>query len=194
MKLVFATHNNNKFEEVKELMPQGITLLSLQMIGCNDEIAETGDTLEENAIIKANHIHRKYGLNCFADDTGLLVDALNGAPGVFSARYAGAHKNANDNMEKLLAELRDTPNRQARFETVIALNINGETAIFTGTVEGRIIEGKRGDQGFGYDPIFVPEGYDKTFAELPLEIKNKISHRGLAINQLLRFLETLTIR
>lgn len=193
MKLVFATHNNNKFEEVSALIPSGIELLSLDMIGCHDEIAETGSTLEENAMLKANFVHEKYGYNCFSDDTGLLVEALNDAPGVFSARYAGLQKSADDNMAKLLSELKGISNRSARFETVIALNIASKCQTFTGTVVGNILTEKRGNQGFGYDPIFRPDGYDETFAELPLEIKNKISHRGLAIKQLIRFLETLTI-
>lgn len=162
------------------------------MIGCHEEINETGKTLQENALIKADFIYKEYGLNCFADDTGLLVDALGGLPGVHSARYAGVQKNSDDNMKKLLEALQEKTNRKARFETVIALQVNTALHYFSGVVEGTIIRKKRGNRGFGYDPIFIPDGYNQTFAELPLKIKNKISHRGLAIKQLIRFLETLT--
>ena len=189
MKLVFATHNQNKFEEVKNLIPAHIDLVSLNDIGCFDEIQETGKTLEENARIKADHITSHFRLACFADDTGLLVDALNGQPGVYSARYAGLQKNADDNMNKLLSELKGKTNRTARFKTVIALNLNEKSYQFTGTVEGQITADKKGEQGFGYDPIFRPRGYEKTFAELPIEIKNEIGHRGTAIKQLILFLK-----
>lgn len=188
MKLVFATHNQNKFEEVKVLLPSTIALVSLTDIGCHDEIRETAKTLQGNAQIKADFVSTHYGLPCFADDTGLLVDALNGAPGVYSARYAGEQKNANDNMRKLLSELENKSSRSARFETVIALNLKEETICFTGIVEGHITKTKSGKQGFGYDPIFQPKGYDKTFAEFSLEEKNKISHRGRAIQKLAAFL------
>ncbi|GMN09173.1 non-canonical purine NTP diphosphatase [Croceitalea sp. MTPC9] len=191
MELVFATHNQNKFEEVLPLMPKHIKLLSLDMINCFDEIEETGATLEENARIKADFVTKNYGYNCFADDTGLLVDVLKGAPGVFSARYAGPKKNADANMDKLLIELKPHKNRDARFQTTIALNLHEQTHIYNGEVLGKIITTKRGSKGFGYDPIFIPESYDKTFAELPLSIKNKISHRGKAINSLIDFLSTL---
>lgn len=197
MKLVFATHNPNKFAEVQKLVPAHIALMSLTDIGCTDEISETGKTLEANARIKADYVTRNFGLPCFADDTGLLVDALNGAPGVYSARYAGEQKNAPANMAKLLKALRgltDQNDRMARFTTVIALNLDHESHIFKGTVEGEIISEKQGEGGFGYDPIFRPLGYEKTFAELPLKIKNEIGHRGKAIAQLLRFLETSTSR
>ncbi len=191
MKLVFATHNQNKFEEVKKLIPSQITMVSLDEIGCHEEIAETGTTLEVNAQIKADFVTQKYQLPCFSDDTGLLVDALNGAPGVYSARYAGSEKDANANMEKLLKELAPHQDRNARFETVIALNIGSESHLFKGTVHGQITKTKVGEKGFGYDPIFQPEGYHKTFAELSMEEKNRISHRARAIRQLIEFLETL---
>lgn len=188
MKLVFATHNQNKFNEVNELLPSHIELVSLTDIGCHDEIPETADTLEDNAQIKANFVKTHYGLSCFADDTGLLVDALNGAPGVYSARYAGKQKNAEDNMNKLLSELEGKNTRSARFKTVIALHLNDKNILFNGTVEGQITTAKSGKKGFGYDPIFKPEGYEKTFAELPLYVKNKVSHRGKAIKQLVEYL------
>lgn len=188
MKLVFATHNQNKFNEVKALLPSHIELVSLTDLGCYDEIPETAETLEGNAKIKADYVTQKYGLSCFADDTGLIVDALKGAPGVYSARYAGEHKNACDNMAKLLSDLKGVKNRSARFQTSIALNQNNETVFFDGLVEGKITTSKSGEQGFGYDPIFQPEGYQKTFADLPLKVKNQISHRGKAIQKLVKYL------
>ena len=191
MELVFATHNKNKVKEVQAILPPHISLLSLTDIGCLEEIPETGKTLEENAILKANYITRNFGYPCFADDTGLIVDALNGAPGVYSARYAGKSRDANAKMDKLLIELKRAKDRKAQFETVIALNLNEEQHIFKGEIEGKIINEKRGEQGFGYDPIFIPNGYSKTFAELPSEIKNKISHRGLAIQKLITYLNNL---
>jgi len=191
MKLVFATHNKNKVEEVRAIFPAHFSLLSLTEIGCTEDIPETGKTLMENASLKANYVTQKFGYPCFADDTGLLVNALKGAPGVYSARYAGEHRNANDNMDKLLNELADKKERTARFETVIALNLNNEQYIFTGKIEGEIIHNKSGEKGFGYDPVFKPNGYDKTFAELPLEIKNKIGHRGKAIQKLISYLKSL---
>jgi len=191
MELVFATHNKNKVKEVQAILPPHISLLSLTDIGCLEEIPETGKTLEENAILKANYITRNFGYPCFADDTGLIVDALNGAPGVYSARYAGKSRDANANMDKLLIELKRAKDRKAQFETVIALNLNEEQHIFKGEIEGKIINEKRGEQGFGYDPIFIPNGYSKTFAELPSEIKNNISHRGLAIQKLITYLNNL---
>ncbi|MBC6998661.1 non-canonical purine NTP diphosphatase [Cytophaga sp. FL35] len=189
MKLVFATHNQNKFQEVKLLMPDYIVLLSLTDISCFDEIEETGNTLEENAQIKANYVTQKYGLPCFSDDTGLLVNALNGRPGVFSARYAGNHKSSEDNMAKLLHELKKEKDRRAYFKTVIALNLPEEKHLFEGEAHGEITIGKQGEKGFGYDPIFKPLGYDQTFAQLPIDVKNKISHRGKAIDQLVQFLK-----
>ncbi len=192
MKLVFATHNRNKYEEVKVLMPKGISLFSLDMINCHDEIPETGSTLEENAKIKADFVTKKYGINCFADDTGLLIDALHGEPGVYSARYAGPEKNVQANIDKVLLGLKAKTDRTARFETVIYLNLDGEEHSFRGIVNGEITTDVKGSNGFGYDPIFKPDGYKETFAELPLKTKNQISHRGLAIQQLIRFLEHKT--
>lgn len=189
MKLVFATHNDHKLKEVQQLLPKNIQLLSLKDIDCFDEIPETGDTLEENAKIKADHITQTYGLNCFSDDTGLLVDALNGAPGVYSARYAGGQKDTSDNMQKLLNELNGKNNRKAHFKTVVHLNLNGEVHAFEGTVEGVITDKEQGKGGFGYDPIFKPNGFDKTFGELPSDVKNSISHRGRAIRKLVEFLK-----
>ena len=192
MQLVFATHNPNKLKEVQILFPKEIKLLSLEDIGCMDEIPETANDLEGNATIKANFVTENYGYHCFADDTGLLVDALDGAPGVYSARYAGEQKNADDNMDKLLLQLNGKTNRSAHFKTVIALNLNNEQFLFKGIVEGEITTQKKGGKGFGYDPIFRPNGYDKTFAEIPILMKNKISHRGKAIEELLAFFKSRT--
>src|SRR5690554_3218802 len=176
MKLVFASNNKYKIQEIKQLIPPNIQILSLEDIGCTEDIPETADTIEGNAILKANYVTEKYGYDCFADDTGLEVDALNGAPGVFSACYAGEQKDANDNMDKLLEKLKDKSNRKANFKTVIALNFNGKQTLFTGIVYGKIIEEKMGTNGFGYDPIFVADGYQKSFAELTMEEKATISH------------------
>lgn len=189
MKLVFASNNKNKIAEIQALVPNTIQIISLEDIGCTEEIPETADTIEGNAILKANYVTEKYGFNCFADDTGLEVDALNGAPGVYSARYAGEQKDANDNMDKLLFELKDTANRNANFKTVIALNLNSEQSLFTGIINGTIIEEKIGTNGFGYDPVFVADGYSKTFAELTMEEKSTISHRGIAVKELILFLQ-----
>ncbi len=193
MRLVFATHNQNKFNEVKKLLPAPIQLVSLTDIGCIEEIPETGQTLEENAILKAEHVTQNYGLPCIADDTGLLVDALDGAPGVYSARYAGERKNAMDNMQKLLSDLQSKTDRTAHFETVIALKQGLETQIFTGSISGEITRAPKGAKGFGYDPIFKPEGYEETFAELSIDIKNQIGHRGKAIQKLLVYLQKLNL-
>ncbi|MCK0159875.1 non-canonical purine NTP diphosphatase [Allomuricauda sp. F6463D] len=189
MKLVFATHNDHKLKEVQQLLPKSIQLLSLKDIDCFDEIPETGTTLEENAKIKADFVTKTYGLNCFSDDTGLLVDALNGAPGVFSARYAGEQKNDKDNMVKLLSELKGANNRSAHFKTVVYLNLKEDSYTFDGIVEGHITHEEHGNGGFGYDPIFKPNGYDKTFGELPSTTKNTISHRGRAMAKLVEFLK-----
>lgn len=189
MKLVFATHNSNKLKEVQLLLPKNIIILSLDDIGCTEEIPETGKTLEENAQIKADFVTQNYGYPCFADDTGLLVDALEGKPGVYSARYAGEQKSSEDNMNKLLHQLEGKNNRQARFKTIVVLNLPTEKKQFIGIVEGKITNEKHGDNGFGYDPIFKPNGYDKTFAELPLPEKNKISHRGKAMEKLVNHLK-----
>ena len=188
MQLVFASNNKNKIKEIQALIPNTIKIISLEDIGCIEDIPETAETIEGNAIMKANYVTEKYGYNCFADDTGLEVEALNGAPGVYSARYAGEQKDANDNMDKLLSELKDTINRNANFKTVICLNLNGTQQLFTGIINGKIIDEKIGTNGFGYDPIFIAEGHDKTFAELTLEEKAHISHRGIAVAQLIAFL------
>ena len=193
MKLVFATHNDHKLREVQQLLPNSIQLLSLNDIGCYNEIPETGLTLEENAKIKADFVTQTYGLDCFSDDTGLLVDALDGRPGVFSARYAGAQKNAKYNMAKLLAELNGKNNREAHFKTAIHLNLAGTSHTFEGSVYGTITESENGTGGFGYDPIFKPDGYDKTFGELSAKTKNTISHRGRAIQKLVHFLKNRAI-
>lgn len=192
MKLVFATNNKNKIIEIQQLLPKSIEIISLESIGCLEDIPETAETIEGNAILKANYVTAKYGYNCFADDTGLEVEALNGAPGVYSARYAGEQKDADDNMAKLLKELANKSNRNAQFKTVIALNINGQHHTFTGIAKGKITLEKTGNQGFGYDPIFIPEGQNRTFAELSLQEKGAISHRGKATEQLLEHLKKLT--
>lgn len=189
MKLVFASNNKNKIQEIQALVPKHIQIVSLEDIGCTEDIPETADTIEGNAILKANYVTEKYGYDCFADDTGLEVVALNGAPGVYSARYAGEQKDANGNMDKLLSELKDKSNRKANFKTVIALNLNGKQNLFTGIINGKIIEEKIGTNGFGYDPIFVADGYEKTFAELTMEEKSTISHRGIAVKELILFLQ-----
>lgn len=187
MKLVFATHNRNKLKEVQALLPKTIEVLSLDDIGCTEDIPEEADTIEGNAIGKANYVKEKYGYDCFADDTGLEVSALDGAPGVYSARYAGPQKSDSDNVAKLLRELEDKEDRSARFKTVIALNLDREKILFPGIAEGLITETPRGEGGFGYDPVFLPAGYEKTFAELPLSEKNKISHRAKAMNALIDY-------
>ncbi|MET2984764.1 non-canonical purine NTP diphosphatase [Aureibaculum conchae] len=189
MEIVFATHNLNKLKEVQQLMPRNIKLLSLANINCNEEILETADTLLGNAQIKANHVTQTYGYDCFADDTGLEVNALGGEPGVYSARYAGPDNNAIANMTKLLENLKGKKDRTAQFKTVIVLNLNGKQQVFEGICKGEILTTQQGNAGFGYDPIFKPEGFDKSFAEMTLEEKGAISHRGKAITQLVRFLE-----
>lgn len=188
MQLVFATNNLNKIKEVEALIPKHIKLLSLADILCIEDIPETQPTIEGNAIQKAEYIKTNYGYDCFADDTGLEVEALNGEPGVYSARYAGPQRNASDNTNKLLLELENKANRNAHFKTVIALQLNGTLHTFTGICEGQITDKKHGDKGFGYDPIFKPSGQDKTFAQMELELKNKIGHRGKAVQQLIEFL------
>ena len=189
-KIVFATNNAHKLNEVRAILGEKIEVLSLKEIDCYDDIPETADTLEGNAFLKARYIYERYGVDCFADDTGLEVEALNGAPGVFSARYAGGEgHNSEANMQKLLKELDGKENRKAQFRTAICLIMNGEEYLFEGIVKGEIIEEKRGGAGFGYDPIFVPEGYDLTFAELGNDIKNTISHRARAVEKLCSFLK-----
>ena len=189
MKIVFATNNLNKLSEVKKILGNRFEVMSLSDIGCHDDIPEKGQTLKDNAMIKAQWIYDRYHINCFADDTGLEVDALGGAPGVYSARYAGGvGHDSQANMKKLLEELQNTDNRKARFRTVIALIIDGKMTTFEGIVNGEIIREKRGGEGFGYDPVFQPEGYDKTFAELGVNIKNNISHRARAVQKLADYL------
>jgi XTP/dITP diphosphohydrolase len=190
MKLIFATHNKNKIKEVRSLIPLSINLLSLDDINLLTEIEETSTTIEGNALLKAKTIYEQTGTNCFADDSGLLVDALDGAPGVYSARYAGEQKNDEDNMQKLLHDLNNKDSRNAHFKTVMALIINGKDYLFEGTIQGKIITEKLGTNGFGYDPIFVPDGYTKTFAQLDSETKNSISHRGIALKKLINFINT----
>lgn len=189
MKIVFASNNPNKILELQSMLPETISILSLESIGCFEDIPETADTIEGNAILKANYVTQNYGYDCFADDTGLEVLALDGEPGVFSARYAGEQRNADDNMDKLLNALSNQNDRSAQFKTVIALNLNGKQHLFTGIARGEITLEKIGNQGFGYDPIFKPEEYDETFAQLSLDVKNKISHRGKATQQLIDFLK-----
>lgn len=190
MKLVFASNNKNKIREIQLLLPLNIQILSLEEIGCTVDIPETSDTIEGNAILKADYITKNFGYSCFADDTGLEVDALDGAPGVYSARYGGEQKNDNDNMDLLLENLKNLTNRKAQFKTVIALNlVEKPQQLFTGIIKGEIIKEKIGNQGFGYDPIFVAEGYSESFAQLSIEEKSRISHRGLAVKQLITFLQ-----
>jgi len=189
MKLVFATNNLNKLAEVQEMLPNIIELLSLKDINCFDEIEETELTLDGNAKLKANYITQKFGYNCFADDTGLEVDSLEGKPGVYSARFAGEPSNSEKNIQKVLSELENKTNRKAQFRTVICLNIDENQYLFEGTCKGEILTRKQGEKGFGYDPIFKPEGYSTSFAEMSSEEKNKISHRGIAIQKLVQFLK-----
>lgn len=195
-KIVFATNNKNKLAEIREMLEgSGIEIVSLADIGCHDDIPETSDTLEGNALQKARYIHEKYKMSCFADDTGLEVDALGGAPGVYSARYAGGEGHDSEaNMTKLLANLEDKADRRARFRTVVALILDeeqGREELFEGIVTGEIIRERRGGEGFGYDPVFSPDGYDRTFAELGHEVKNKISHRAKAVAKLVDYLKRL---
>lgn len=194
MKLVFATNNAHKLEEVAAMLGDKVELLSLNDINCHVDIPETADTLEGNALLKSSFIYKNYGLDSFGDDTGLEVETLNGAPGVYSARYAeGEGHDAQANMRKLLHELEGKENRKAQFRTVISLILNHEEYLFEGVVKGEIIRERRGNSGFGYDPVFVPEGYDQTFAELGNEVKNKISHRALAVQKLCEFLRNTTL-
>lgn len=191
-KLVFATNNMHKLEEVSKIVGDNLEIVSLNDIDCHDDIPETADTLEGNALLKARYIKEHYGLDCFADDTGLEVEALDNAPGVYSARYAGPGHDAEANMRKLLRELEGIENRRARFRTVIALLLNDKEYVFDGVINGIITPDKRGDSGFGYDPVFLPDNYTETFAELGDDIKNKISHRALAVHKLAEFLSTLS--
>ena len=189
MKIVFASNNKNKIQEIQSMLPESIQIVSLESIGCFEEIPETADTIEGNAILKANFVTQKYGFDCFADDTGLEVEALDGAPGVFSARYAGENASFEDNVQKLLHEMKDVENRTAAFRTVITLNIGEEQFLFDGVCKGMICNQKSGEKGFGYDPIFQPNGFQKTFSEMELSEKGKISHRGIATQKLIEFLK-----
>lgn len=188
MKICFATHNENKLREINEILSD-YDIVGLHEIGCTEEIPETGSTLSENSKIKADFVTSNYGISCFADDTGLEVEALNGDPGVYSARYAGNERDNLANINLLLKNLEPYSNKSARFRTVITLNLEGKTHQFEGIVNGKIISDLKGVQGFGYDPIFIPEGYDQTFAEMSSEDKNAISHRGRAVAKLVEFLE-----
>jgi non-canonical purine NTP pyrophosphatase, rdgB/HAM1 family len=188
MKLVFATNNRHKLEEITRMLEDKYEIISLEEIGCREEIPEDYETLQENALEKARYVKEHYGYDCFADDTGLEIEALGNRPGVYSARYAGPAKNSEDNMHKVLGEMKGEENRKARFRTVIALLLGGEEHFFEGIVEGKILEQQQGEIGFGYDPIFCPEGYRQSFAEMPMEQKNQISHRGQAVRKLAEFL------
>ena len=189
MKLVFATNNLNKLKEVQEMLTNSIEILSLKDINCFDDVDETETTLEGNSKLKANHVTKKFGYNCFADDSGLEVESLDGKPGVYSARFAGEPTNSENNMQKLLSELKNSKNRKAQFRTAVCLNIDDKQYIFEGICKGEILQEKQGEKGFGYDPIFKPEGYNVSFAEMTPEEKNKISHRGIAIQKLVHFLK-----
>lgn len=191
MRLCFATNNNHKLEEVSNLLGDQFEIVSLEAVGCKEEIEETGTTLEENSLIKASYIHENFGLDCFADDTGLEVKALNGAPGVYSARYAGEPADSARNTELLLQRLEGVREREARFRTVITLIMGKTVKQFEGIVNGSITTQRSGDLGFGYDPVFLPKGYDRTFAEMPLQEKNTISHRALAIEKLVDYLKSI---
>jgi XTP/dITP diphosphohydrolase len=189
LQLVFASNNKNKIKEIQQLVSSDIQILSLEDIGCDVDIPETADTIEGNAILKANYVTENYGYNCFADDSGLEIDALNGAPGVYSARYAGPQRNDIDNINKVLQTLENETNRKANFKTVITLNLDGKQHLFTGIINGEITKEPRGTNGFGYDPIFVADGFSDTFAQLSLEEKASISHRGKAVALLTSFLK-----
>jgi len=189
IKLVFATNNQHKLNEVRNMLGENFELVSLEDIGCTEDIAETSKTLEGNASQKAHYVYDNYGLNCFADDTGLEVEALGMAPGVYSARYAGPQRNSIDNMNRLLTELDKIKNRKARFRTVISLIINGNEMLFEGIVDGEILHQPIGQLGFGYDPVFKPVGFSTSFAEMDLVLKNSISHRGKAFEKLIHYLK-----
>ena len=191
MKFVFATNNQHKLNELQAILGDHFELLSLKDIGCFEEIPEEQPTLEGNARQKAFYVYEKFGFPCFADDTGLEIEALNGEPGVYSARYAGEAKDPQANMDKVLTKLKNEDNRKARFRTVISLILDGEEKQFEGIVEGEIIREKRGDSGFGYDPVFLPVGYNKTFAEMSLADKNQISHRARAVQNLVEYLKSI---
>ena len=192
MKIVFATNNPNKLKEIQSLIPKEIQIISLKEIGCNEDIPETGNTLLANALQKAHYIKDNFNYDCFADDTGLEIDELNGAPGVYSARYAGPERNAKANMNKVLDELKGKKNRKAQFRTAIALILKGEEHLFEGKVEGYISKDKKGDEGFGYDPIFIPENDKRSFAQMSMKEKGAISHRGRAVKKLVTYLNNLS--
>lgn len=192
MKIVFATNNPNKLKEIQSLIPKEIEIISLNEIGCNEDIPETGDTLEANAFQKAHYIKDNFNYDCFADDTGLEIDELNGDPGVYSARYAGPERNANANMNKVLNELKGKKNRKAQFRTVIALTLNNEEHLFEGEINGHISDIKQGNEGFGYDPIFIPENDIRSFAQMSMQEKGAISHRGRAVKKLVAYLKNLS--
>ena len=192
MKIVFATNNPNKLKEIQSLIPKEIEIISLKEIGCNEDIPETGDTLKANAFQKAQYIKDNFNYDCFADDTGLEIDELNGDPGVYSARYAGPERNANANMNKVLNELKGKKNRKAKFRTAIALILKGEEHLFEGKVEGYISKDKQGNEGFGYDPIFIPENNIRSFAQMSMQEKGAISHRGRAVKKLVAYLKNLS--
>ena len=190
-KIVFATNNYNKFNEIKYILPKNIKLISLKDLDFNEQIEESGKTLKDNAKIKSNYIFNKYSLSCFSDDSGLLIDYLNGEPGVYSSTYAGVPRNDLNNMIKVLEKLKNINNRLAYFKTIISLNLGSKNLIFSGELMGTISNSIKGNNGFGYDPIFIPKGYNRTLGELSLSIKNKISHRALAIKKLINFLNIL---
>lgn len=192
MKIVFATNNPNKLKEIQSLVPKEIEIISLKEIACTEDIPETGDSLEANAFQKAHYIKENYSYDCFADDTGLEIDELNGAPGVFSARYAGPEKNADANMTKILNELKGKKNRKAKFRTAIALTLNNEEHLFQGEINGHISNVKQGNKGFGYDPIFIPEKDIRTFAQMSIKEKGAVSHRGRAVKKLVTYLINLS--
>ncbi len=191
IKLVFATANKNKVNEIQQLIQNSVQLLSLTDINCLEEIPETQPTIEGNATQKSFYVYNNYHINCFADDTGLEIEALSGRPGVMSARYAGESKIANDNMDKVLSEMKDITNRNARFKTIISVVIDGKEVVFEGILNGTILNQKIGNKGFGYDPIFQPNGYAKSFGEMDLSEKNKISHRAIAVNKLVEYLNLI---
>jgi XTP/dITP diphosphohydrolase len=191
MKIVFVTNNPNKLKEIKAFMPQGIDIISLEEVGCYEDIPETGDKLKDNALEKARYLKNYYGFDCFADDSGLEIETLNGAPGVYSARYAGPERNSQANMDKVLKELEGHFNRKAKFRTSIALILNGKEYLFEGIVDGNISLEKNGNEGFGYDPIFYPENSDRSFGQMHIEEKGRISHRGRAVKKLVDFITSL---
>lgn len=191
MKLVFATNNRHKLEEITRMLGDKYEVVSLEQIGCREDIPEDHETLQGNALQKARYVKDHYGYDCFADDTGLEIEALNDRPGVYSARYAGPAKNPEDNMRKVLSEMEGKDNRNARFRTVIALILDGKEHCFEGRVDGKILTERQGKTGFGYDPIFCPDGYKESFAEMDMDRKNRISHRGKAVEKLVKFLNDI---